>query len=100
MNIQLHTGHHFNWEYGNWIVAMNIKVPWIGIYMRINNPALNKIFYKLRAKRAPTWWRHRIQNKVHDLFRSQYYLGLVARSKSRSGTSFLLVELFSRPAPL
>ena len=63
MNIQLHTGHHFNWEYGNWIVAMNIKVPWIGIYMRINNPALNKIFYKLRAKGHPPGGGTGIQNK-------------------------------------
>lgn len=100
MNIQLHTGHHFNWEYGNWIVAMNIKVPWIGIYMRINNPALNKIFYKLRAKKGTHLVAaQEFKTRVHDLFRSQYCLGLVADQNPGVAHHSYWLNFFSRPAP-
>lgn len=49
-NIQLHSGHQMNWEYANYAVARKIQIPFIGVYMRINNKALDKIFYNLRSK--------------------------------------------------
>ena len=44
-NIQMHSGHQMNWEYGNWIMSRNINIPWVGVYMKINNKALDKLFF-------------------------------------------------------
>ena len=46
-SIQFHAGHQFNWELANWIIARDMPIPFIGIYMKIGSPAINKIFYNV-----------------------------------------------------
>ncbi len=49
-SIQFMCGHQFNWEYINLIMSRNMKIPFIGVVANIENKALNRIFFKLRAK--------------------------------------------------
>ena len=32
-NINLMAGHQFNWEFANLLYALNLKIPFVGIYM-------------------------------------------------------------------
>ena len=41
-NIQFHAGHQFGWEYVNLVVATELPMKFIGIYMPINNKTLNR----------------------------------------------------------
>lgn len=99
-NIQFHTGHHFNWEFANWIVAENLSIPWIGIYMRIKNPALEKIFFRLRARKGTYLIAaQEFKTRVHELFRSQYAIGLVADQNPGVAHHSYWLNFFSKPAP-
>lgn len=78
-SIQFQLGHQFNWEYGNWITARHIRIPWIGIYMRISNPALDKIFYNLRSKQGTILIAAQdFKKEANDVLKGQYAIGLVA----------------------
>ena len=77
-NIQLHSGHQMNWEYANYAVARNINIPFIGVYMRINNKALDKIFYNLRSKYGTRLVAaQEFKNRRHSVFQGQYALSLI-----------------------
>lgn len=100
LNIQMHTGHHFNWEFANWIVAMQLNVPWLGVYMRINNEALNRLFYRLRARKGTQLIAaQEFKTRVHELFRKQYALGLVADQNPGVAHHSYWLNFFSKPAP-
>ncbi|MBK8712704.1 MAG: lipid A biosynthesis acyltransferase [Niastella sp.] len=98
-NIQLHSGHQMNWEYANYAVARNINIPFIGVYMRINNKALDKIFYNLRSKYGTRLVAaQEFKNRRHSVFQGQYALGLVAdQNPGRPGLADWLY-FFSKPA--
>jgi KDO2-lipid IV(A) lauroyltransferase len=71
-NVQIHSGHQMNWEYANWAVATQVSVPWIGVYMRINNKALDRIFYKLRNKEKTVLIAaQEFKNRAHACFKVQ-----------------------------
>lgn len=49
-NVQVMAGHFFNWEFANWGVAKYGNYPFIGVYMPLSNPHLNKIVLKMRER--------------------------------------------------
>lgn len=99
-NIQYHTGHHFNWEYANWAMAMQLTIPWIGIYMRINNPALDKLFYNLRSRKGTKLVAaQEFKSRVGELFNEQYAIGLVADQNPGVPKNAYWLNFFNRPAP-
>ncbi len=49
-NVQLHLGHFFNWEYGNYALSIKSEYPVLVVYMPIVNKAVDKLFYKLRTR--------------------------------------------------
>jgi len=99
-NIQLHSGHQMNWEFGNYAVAMNSKIPFIGVYMRISNKAIDRLFYSLRSKKGTVLVAaQEFRNRVHSVFTSQYILGLVADQNPGVPSTAYWQMFFSRPAP-
>lgn len=77
--IQFEGGHQMNWEYANWAAAKKMKIPFIGIYMRIENKALDRIFYDLRSKFGTVLISATdFRTRMHQLFKGQYSLALVA----------------------
>lgn len=44
------SGHQMNWEYAHYAFAKNFGNSWVGIYMKINNKTVDRIFYKIRNK--------------------------------------------------
>ncbi len=99
-NIQFHCGHQFGWEYGNWMVAKNLPIPFIGIYMRINNKAVDRLFYNLRAKPGTVLVAaQEFKSRMHQLFDEQYSIGLAADQHPGIPAQAFWLHFFNRPTP-
>lgn len=99
-NIQLHSGHQMNWEYGHWAVAMQVPIPWVGVYMRINNKALDRLFFKIRNKgNTVLVAAQEFKARAHASFQNQYTLGLAADQNPGVPANAYWLNFFGRPAP-
>ncbi len=99
-SIQFHAGHQFNWELANWLIAEKMPIPFVGVYMKINNPAINKIFYDLRSKMGTVLVSaQEFKNKMHQLLSQQYCLGLAADQNPGNVTSAYWLNFFNKPTP-
>lgn len=100
INIQFQSGHQMNWEYVNWAVVKKVEIPFVGIYMKLANKALEKIFYDMREKFgtvlvAATEFRTR----MHQVFKEQYSLALAADQNPGSPEHGYWLNFFNKPAP-
>jgi KDO2-lipid IV(A) lauroyltransferase len=99
-NLHLMAGHQFNWEFGNLSFALNLAIPFVGIYMPISNKALDRVFFNLRKRygtiliSAPDF-----KNKMHEVFAGQYLLGLAADQNPGHPANAYWMNFFGRPAP-
>lgn len=48
--VQLHTGHFFNWEFGNLAYGHNILYPLVSVYMPLKNKIFDRILVNMRKK--------------------------------------------------
>ena len=88
-----------NWEYGNWIMAKNITIPFIGIYQKIGNKAFNKLFYNLRARYNSIMVSTTdFKNKKEEILTNPYSLALAADQNGNPDSCYWLY-FFSKPAP-
>jgi KDO2-lipid IV(A) lauroyltransferase len=55
INIQFQSGHQMNWEYVNWVTAKNLKMPFVGVYMKIKNKHLIRFFIS-NVKNSELYW--------------------------------------------
>lgn len=97
-NIQMHSGHQMNWEYGHWAVATQINIPWVGVYMKIANQAVDRLFRKLRTK-GPTVLVgvHEFKTRGHQVFSGQYALGLIADQNPNNPKRAYWLNFFGKP---
>ena len=99
-SVQLHSGHQMNWEYAHWAVAMQVTIPWLGVYMRINNKAVDRLFYKIRNRgKTVLIAAQDFKSRAHECFNDQYTLGLAADQNPGVPGSGNWLNFFNRPAP-
>lgn len=99
-NIQMHSGHQMNWEYAHWAVATQISIPWVGVYQKIGNAAVDRLFRKLRNKGASVLVGvHEFKNRIHTVFAGQYALGLIADQNAGKPANGYWLNFFGRPVP-
>ncbi len=99
-NIHIMGGHQFNWEYGNALFAMNLKIPFVGIYMPIQNKYLEKIFFNFRSKYGTVLISATdFKTNAYDVFSKQYTLGLVADQNPGVPSNAYWMNFFGKPAP-
>ncbi len=99
-SIQFHAGHQFNWELANWSIAQKMPIPFVGVYMKISNPHLNKIFYDLRQKKGTILVAtHEFRNRMHQLLSTQYSIGLAADQNPGIISNGFWLHFFGRPVP-
>lgn len=99
-NIQFHAGHQFNWELANWAIGKLMPIPFIGVYMRINNKSIDKIFYNMRSKTGTVLISaHDFRNSMHQLMSKQYSIGLAADQNPANTSGAYWINFFNRPAP-
>ena len=99
-NINIMAGHQFNWEYANLLYSIKLDVPFVGIYMKIGNKSLNKIFFNIR-KRYGTILMSTTEFKEqrHAVFEKQYILALAAdQNPTDCGTAYWM-SFFNHPTP-
>jgi len=99
-NVHVMAGHQFNWEYANLLYAINVKVPFVGVYMPIKNKIFNKIFYDIRGRygtiliSAPDF-----KNERQEVFKKQYSLALAADQNPGDPCGAYWINFFNRPVP-
>jgi len=99
-NINLMAGHQFNWEYANLLYAINLKIPFVGVYMPIKNKPLDKIFYDFRSRYGTILISATdFKNKMHSVFDKQYLLALAADQNPGAAASGYWLNFFGRPTP-
>jgi Kdo2-lipid IVA lauroyltransferase/acyltransferase len=99
-NINVMAGHQFNWEYANLLYAIHLKIPFVGIYMPIENKAFNKIFFDFRCRYGTILISaHDFKHKMHDVFKKQYMLALAADQNPSGPERAYWMNFFGRPAP-
>ncbi len=99
-NIQIHTGHFFNYEFGNLGISKNYNHRFLGVYMPLSNKAFNKIIVKLRTQfntiliTVPEF-----KNSFHQYTKEQYALGLVADQNPSNPNKAAWIPFFGKMAP-
>lgn len=99
-NIHILVGHQFNWEFANLLYALNLKIPFVGIYMPISNKIIDRIFYHFRERFGTVLISATsFRSKMHTVFDKQYMLALAAdQSPSAPGSGFWM-NFFNKPVP-
>ncbi len=99
-NLQFVSGHQMNWEYGHYAFAKQFREKWIGVYMKINNKSIDRIFLKIRQTcdcilvSAQDFKTH-----AKTIYPPSYALALVAdQNPGWPGKSYWL-NFFGKPAP-
>lgn len=99
-NIHIMVGHQFNWEFANLAYAMHLKIPFVGIYMPVNNKIFDRIFYKFRTKFGSILISVKeFRNKMHQVFLKQYILALAADQNPGQPHRAFWLNFFDKPAP-
>ena len=99
-NINLMAGHQFNWEYANLLYSINLKIPFVGIYVNISNKVLSKIFFDMRSRYGTILMDSlAFKNNRHDVFDKQYMLALGADQNPKFPTNGYWLNFFGRPTP-
>jgi KDO2-lipid IV(A) lauroyltransferase len=90
-NVQIHSGHFFNWEYMNWGLSRNTPYPFIGVYLEITNKAFNKVMLKIRGRyNSIMVSTYTFKTKFHTLSKGRYALGLAADQNAHPGQGYWL----------
>ncbi len=99
-NIHIMVGHQFNWEFANLAYAMHLRIPFVGIYMPVNNAILDRIFLKVRSRYGTIMISVKdFRNKMHTVFSNQYLLALAADQNPGNPTTAYWLNFFNKPAP-
>lgn len=98
-NLQFHCGHQMNWEYANRAVGAQITIPWIGVYSKISNKAVDRIFKKIRNNGMTVLVpSNEFRQQTEHLFKKQYALGLIADQNAKAQKGYWL-NFFGKPVP-
>lgn len=99
-SVNMMAGHQFNWEYANALYSMNLRIPFIGIYMPIANKALDKIFFDFRKRYGTVLISATdFKNKMHSIFTKQHTIGLAADQNPGVPSNAYWMHFFGRPVP-
>lgn len=99
-NIHIMAGHQFNWEFANLLYSLNLKIPFVGIYMTIANKSLNRIFYNFRKQYGTILISaQEFKDKRFDVFQQQYCLALAADQNPGDPANAYWMNFFGKPAP-
>ena len=100
LNIHIMAGHQFNWEFANLVYATYVQIPFVGIYMPMNNKIFDKISFKFRSRYGTIMISAKdFKNKMHTVFSNQYILALAADQNPGNPANAYWLNFFGKPAP-
>ena len=102
-NVQMHSGHFFNWEMGNVSLGLHIqKFHFVGVYMPVQNKVFDRLMLKIRGR----FNTHLIPaNDFANRFKpylspgERYVLALVADQNPRHPDAAYWLPFLGRMAP-
>lgn len=99
-SVQLHTGHFFNWEFGNLCMGKHYLYPFLGVYQPLSNKIFNRLIIKLRSKFGTILIPvPEFKTSFHQYTKVPYALGLVADQNPSNPTNAYWVPFFGKMAP-
>jgi KDO2-lipid IV(A) lauroyltransferase len=99
-NVQIHSGHFFNWEYMNWAVPKFAPYPFIGVYAPVANKAFNKIILEMRQRYQSIMLSATdFKTSFHQLSKGRYALGLYADQSPPNISQSFWVSFFGKLTP-
>jgi len=95
---QIHLGHTFNWEWGQYVLTEFTKYQVVVVYMPITNKIFEKLMYRLRTRCGTRFIpASQMSKSMAALLDTQYLLGLVADQSPGSMHSAYWTNFFGRP---
>jgi Kdo2-lipid IVA lauroyltransferase/acyltransferase len=99
-SIQIHAGHNFNWELCNVSCPINLKIPFLAVYMPLTNKMFERLFYRVRSRFGAVLLRATHMREDFLPYKSaQYALALAADQNPGDPTNAWWFYFFGRPAP-
>ncbi|MBC7949902.1 MAG: lipid A biosynthesis acyltransferase [Chitinophagaceae bacterium] len=99
-SIQLHAGHNFNWELCNVSCPINLRYPFLGVYMPMTNKLFERLFLKLRSRFGTKLLRATHMKEDFQIYKdAPYVLALAADQNPGNPASGWWFDFFGRPAP-
>lgn len=99
-NVQIHTGHFFNWEYFNLCCASHLNYTFIGVYQPIANQTFNRIIYNLRKKFGTKLISVQdFKTAFHQLQSEPYTIGLIADQNPSNPSKAVWANFFGKLTP-
>ena len=100
-NIQIHTGHQYNWEFGSLFMSKTItKIPTYAIFMPLNSNAMERLFLKIRQKYGTIFIKAtEFREKRIEIFKNRFVFFLAADQNPGNPASAYWQNYFNKPAP-
>lgn len=99
-NVTLVSGHFFSWEFVNYTIVLDGKLPLIGVYMHISNKVFDKLVYHLRGRFGSILIPASDFNKQFVKYaKTKYAIGLVADQKPVNPNNAYWTPFFGKLTP-
>jgi Kdo2-lipid IVA lauroyltransferase/acyltransferase len=99
-NIQVHCGHQMNWEYANWILAKEMQIPVVTVYMPLSNKIFDRLFYSIRsAYNAVLVSTTSFKARIREIYKQRYVLALAADQNPANAHTAYWLYFFTRKTP-
>lgn len=99
-NIQIYTGHFFNWEFANLGFSREAKLPLVFVYLPLANKAFNRIIVKLRVRYGSVMLSAtEFKTRFKEYVNGRYALGLAADQNPGSAQTSYWIPFFNRLTP-
>jgi KDO2-lipid IV(A) lauroyltransferase len=97
VNVQLHGGHFFNWEFINLGLSRKSKFPFVVVYMPVSNKSFERLIIEQRTRYGTILVpATQFKTKFHEYVKSRYALALVADQNPGSPDSAYWTPFFNR----
>src|SRR2546423_4187142 len=98
---QLHLGHTFNWEWGNYVGGTKLHHKYMAVYMPLQNAAVDRLFKKIRGRSGtiliPATPPNVFRTEFVKYRKAQSVLALVADQSPSDPSKAYWLNFFQRP---
>ncbi len=97
-NVQMHLGHHFNWEWCNAVFATKTRFSFLAVYMPLGNKIFERLMIAQRSKYGTILLKATNMQQEFEKYKdTQFLLGLAADQNPATATNANWVIFFDRP---
>ncbi len=100
VNVQLHCGHFFSWEFINLGVSRWGRFPLVGVYMPVSNKVFDRMMLDIRGRYGTILVPAvNFKDKFREMVKGRYALGLAADQNPGNPGNAYWVPFFERLTP-